>query len=42
MPELRFLLDNFTVTGVINYNGTIGEIGGVYDKIEAAKAQEGS
>ena len=23
------LLDNFTVTGVINYNGTIGEIGGV-------------
>ena len=32
------LLDNFTVTGVINYNGTIGEIGGVYDKIEAAKA----
>ncbi|MCL4388143.1 hypothetical protein M1567_03260 [Candidatus Marsarchaeota archaeon] len=32
------LLDNFTVTGVINYNGTIGEIGGVYDKIETAKA----
>lgn len=32
------LLNNFTVTGVINYNGTIGLIGGVYDKIEAAKA----
>jgi len=35
----KSLLDNFTVTGVINYNGTIGEIGGVYDKIEAAKAR---
>jgi hypothetical protein len=32
------LLNDFTVTGVINYNGTIGEIGGVYDKIETAKA----
>ncbi|MCL5101860.1 MAG: hypothetical protein M1544_00685 [Candidatus Marsarchaeota archaeon] len=32
------LLSNFTVTGVINYNGTIGEIGGVYDKIGAAKS----
>ncbi len=30
------LLNNFTVTGVINYNGTIGLIGGVYDKIGAA------
>ena len=34
------LLNNFTVTGVINYNGTIGQIGGVYDKIETAKAHD--
>ncbi len=32
------LLNNFTVTGVIEPNGTIGEIGGVFDKIGAAKA----
>lgn len=32
------LLDNFTVTGVINSNATIGLIGGVYDKVETAKA----
>ncbi|MGC8568373.1 MAG: S16 family serine protease [Candidatus Micrarchaeia archaeon] len=31
------LLHNFTLTGTIGYNGTVGEIGGVYDKIMAAK-----
>ncbi len=30
------LLSNFTVTGTMSYNGTIGEIGGVYDKVSAA------
>ncbi len=28
--------NNVTVTGTISYNGTVGEIGGVYDKINAA------
>ena len=32
------LLGNFTVTGTISSNGTIGAIGGVYDKVAAAKA----
>lgn len=32
----RSLLDNFTITGTID-NGSIGEIGGVYDKASAAK-----
>ncbi|EQD47400.1 peptidase S16 lon domain protein, partial [mine drainage metagenome] len=32
----RPLLNNFTVTGTMSYNGTIGEIGGVYDKASAA------
>lgn len=31
------LYNNFTVTGTINSNGTIGEVGGVYDKLQAAK-----
>ncbi|MEM4839794.1 MAG: S16 family serine protease [Candidatus Micrarchaeaceae archaeon] len=30
------LLSNFTVTGTMSDNGTIGEIGGVYDKVSAA------
>ncbi|MEM0149769.1 MAG: S16 family serine protease [Candidatus Micrarchaeaceae archaeon] len=30
------LLNNFTVTGTMSDNGTIGEIGGVYDKVSAA------
>ncbi|MCL4372375.1 hypothetical protein M1373_03600 [Candidatus Marsarchaeota archaeon] len=34
----RPLMSNFTVTGVINYNGSIGLIGGAYDKIGAAKS----
>lgn len=32
----RQMLQNFTVTGTISPNDTIGEIGGVYDKISAA------
>jgi len=32
------LRTNFTMTGTISSNGTIGEIGGVYDKTGAAKA----
>ncbi|MEM3791389.1 MAG: S16 family serine protease [Candidatus Micrarchaeaceae archaeon] len=35
--ENKTLLNNFTATGVINLNGSIGAIGGVYDKAEAAK-----
>ncbi|MGC8647659.1 MAG: S16 family serine protease [Candidatus Micrarchaeia archaeon] len=31
------LRQDFTITGTINQNGTIGEIGGVYDKVSAAK-----
>ncbi len=31
---------NFTLTGTISPNGNIGEIGGVYDKMAAAKAAE--
>ncbi|MGC8670037.1 MAG: S16 family serine protease [Candidatus Micrarchaeia archaeon] len=31
------LKNNFTMTGTINANGSIGEIGGVYDKASAAK-----
>ncbi|MDE1860720.1 MAG: hypothetical protein KGH72_03295 [Candidatus Micrarchaeota archaeon] len=34
----RPLPTNFTVTGTINPNGTVGEIGGVYDKVGAANA----
>ena len=33
----RHILDNFTMTGTISENGSIGEIGGVYDKVGAAK-----
>ncbi len=32
------LLNNFTVTGTVSSNGTVGLIGGVYDKSHAAKA----
>ncbi|MEM3841639.1 MAG: S16 family serine protease [Candidatus Micrarchaeaceae archaeon] len=32
------LLNNFTMTGTINPNGSIGPIGGVYDKMSAASA----
>ncbi len=32
------LMNNFTMTGTIQPNGNIGEIGGVYDKISAAAA----
>ncbi len=35
--ENRPLRPNFTMTGTISPNGTIGEIGGVYDKVGAAK-----
>lgn len=35
----RPLLTNFTVTGTISADGTVGEIGGVYDKISAAAAR---
>lgn len=35
----RPLADNFTVTGTIASNGSVGEIGGVYNKVEAAKEQ---
>ena len=33
------LLSNFTMTGTINPNGSIGPIGGVYDKMSAASAE---
>ena len=33
------LLSDFTMTGTINPNGTIGPIGGVYDKMSAASAE---
>ena len=33
------LLSDFTMTGTINQNGTIGPIGGVYDKMSAASAE---
>jgi uncharacterized protein len=36
--EHRGLYSNFTVTGTIAPNGSVGEIGGIYDKVEAAKA----
>lgn len=36
--EHRSLYSNFTVTGTIAPNGSVGEIGGIYDKVEAAKA----
>ncbi|MCL5100827.1 MAG: hypothetical protein M1122_02645 [Candidatus Marsarchaeota archaeon] len=36
--EHKQLYNDFTVTGTINSNGDIGEIGGVYDKMQAAKA----
>lgn len=36
--ENKPLRSNFTMTGTISSNGTIGEIGGVYDKTGAAKA----
>ncbi len=32
------LLDNFAITGVINSNGTAGQIGGILEKVGAAKA----
>lgn len=32
------LYNNFTVTGTISQNGAVGEVGGVYDKIKAAKS----
>lgn len=32
------LANNFTMTGTINSNGSIGLIGGVYDKVSAAKS----
>ena len=35
--EHRQLYPNFTVTGTIGSNGNVGEIGGVYDKMQAAK-----
>ncbi len=35
--EHRQLYPNFTVTGTIESNGNVGEIGGVYDKMQAAK-----
>lgn len=31
------LRNDFTLTGTINPNGSVGEIGGVYDKVSAAK-----
>ncbi len=34
----RPLLRNFTMTGTISSNGSIGPVGGVYDKTSAAKA----
>ena len=34
----RKLIPNFTVTVTISSNGTVGPIGGVYDKVSAAKA----
>lgn len=36
--EKRPLLHNFTVTGTIASNGSVGEIGGVYDKVGSANA----
>ncbi len=35
--ESRPLRNGFTMTGTISSNGSIGEIGGVYDKVAAAK-----
>ena len=35
----RPLLSSFTMTGTINPNGSIGPIGGVYDKMSAASAE---
>jgi len=32
------LYPNFTLTGTIDQNGNVGEVGGVYDKLAAAKA----
>ncbi len=34
----RNLIDNFTMTGTIYPNGTIGQVGGVYDKAMAARS----
>ena len=34
----KTLYNNFTVTGTISSNGAVGEVGGVYDKLSAAKA----
>lgn len=36
--EGRPLRNDFTMTGTISPNGTIGEIGGVYDKVSAAQS----
>lgn len=35
--EGRQLPSNFSATGTINADGTVGQIGGVYDKVSAAK-----
>ncbi|MDE1859863.1 MAG: hypothetical protein KGH67_05030 [Candidatus Micrarchaeota archaeon] len=35
--EHRQLSPNFTITGTISPNGTVGQIGGVFDKVQAAK-----
>jgi len=34
------LLHNFTLTGTINPDGSVGEIGGIYDKVAAAKTHK--
>ena len=36
--EHRSIYPNFTVTGTINPDGMVGEVGGVYDKLTAAKS----
>jgi len=36
--QQKQLAPNFTVTGTISPNGTVGQIGGIYDKVGAAKA----
>ncbi len=36
--EGKSIYPNFTVTGTISPNGAVGEVGGVYDKLTAAKA----
>ena len=36
--EQRPLFSNFTVTGTISSDGSVGAIGGVFDKVQAAKS----